>query len=169
MEDSKGADLFDELWSVLQQQLPTRQPVQRIDGEHSIPAHIGVPVLQAGQDGGYQRLQDLLLPDSAQEAQGDAPDVLVGVLQVVAQILADQNLQATSGRTSVNDFIVILECVLTMLTALIRMHPHIAYTVQDGALNTPSLEAACRWHPSSQWSPAGHYRGTSLTSFRVRA
>ena len=89
-------------------------------------------MLQAGQDGGYQRLQNLLLPDSAQEAQGDAPDVLVGMLQVVTQILADQDLQATSGTTSVKDFVVILECVLTMVTALTRMHPHIACTVQDG-------------------------------------
>ena len=89
-------------------------------------------MLQAGQDGGYQRLQNLLLPDSAQEAQRDAPDVLVGVLQVVAQILADQDLQATSGTTSVKDSVVILECVLAMATALIRMHPHMACTVQDG-------------------------------------
>ena len=109
MVSSTGADLLDELWGVLQQQLPARQPVQGIDGEHSVPAHVGVPVLQAGQDGGYQRLQDLLLPDSAQEAQGDAPDVLVGVLQVVAQILADQDLRATSVTTSVKDFVVMLE------------------------------------------------------------
>ena len=50
-------------------------------------------MLQAGQDGGDEGLQDLLLPDAAQEAQRDAPDVLVGVLQVVAQVLADEDLQ----------------------------------------------------------------------------
>ena len=38
--------------------------------------HVRVAVLQAGQDGGDERLQDLLLPDAAQEAQGHAPDVL---------------------------------------------------------------------------------------------
>ena len=52
-------------------------------------------MFQAGQDGGDQRLQDLLLPDAAQKAQCDAPDVLVGVLQVVAQVLADEDLQTT--------------------------------------------------------------------------
>jgi len=52
-----------------------------------------MPVLQAGQNGRYQGLQDFLFPDSAQEAQRDTPDVLVGMLQVVAQILADQDLQ----------------------------------------------------------------------------
>ena len=51
-------------------------------------------MLQAGEDGGNERLQDLLLSDSAQEPQRGAPDILVGVLQVVSQVLADQNLQA---------------------------------------------------------------------------
>jgi hypothetical protein len=49
-------------------------------------------VVQVGQDGGHERLQDLLLPDAREEAQRDAADVLVGVLQVVAQVLADQDL-----------------------------------------------------------------------------
>ena len=52
------------------------------------------PVLQVLEDAGRERLQDLLLLDPAQEAQRDAPDVLVGVHQVVAQVLADQDLRA---------------------------------------------------------------------------
>ena len=91
------AHLLYKLWSVLQQELPSGQPVQGIDRQHSIPADIGVPVLQASQDGGNERLQDLLFPDAAQEAQRDAPDVLVGMLQVVAQVLADEDLQAGTG------------------------------------------------------------------------
>jgi hypothetical protein len=55
-------------------------------------------VLQAGQDGGNERLQDLLLADAAQEAQRDAADVLVGVLQVVAQVLADEDLRRRPGQ-----------------------------------------------------------------------
>ena len=89
-------------------------------------------MLQAGQDGGNQRLQNLLLAYPAQEAQRDTPNVLIGVLQIVAQILADQDLRSTSVTMSVKESIVILECVLTMMTALIRLHPHIACTVQDG-------------------------------------
>ena len=46
---------------------------------------------------GHQRLQQLLLMDAAEEAQRDTPDVLVGVLQVVAQVLADQDLRAGGG------------------------------------------------------------------------
>jgi hypothetical protein len=52
-----------------------------------------LPVVQVGQDAGHQGLEDFLLPDTAQETQRDAPDVLIGVLQVVPQVLADQNLQ----------------------------------------------------------------------------
>ena len=51
-------------------------------------------VLQAGQHAGNEGLQDVLLMDAAQEAEGHPPDVLVGVLQIVAQVLADQDLQA---------------------------------------------------------------------------
>ena len=51
-------------------------------------------MVQAGQHAGNEGLQNVLLMDAAQEAEGHPPDVLVGVLQVVAQVLADQNLQA---------------------------------------------------------------------------
>ena len=54
-------------------------------------------MVQAGQDGGDEGFEDLLLPDAAQEAQGDPPQELVGVLQVVAQVLADQDLR-TAGQ-----------------------------------------------------------------------
>ena len=43
-----------------------------------------------GQEG---RANDRIKLMQEQEAQRDAPDVLVGVLQVVAQVLADQDLR----------------------------------------------------------------------------
>lgn len=49
-------------------------------------------MLQVGEDAGNKRLQDFLLTDAAQEAQSDATNVLIGVLQIIAQILADQYL-----------------------------------------------------------------------------
>lgn len=55
------------------------------------------PVLQVGEDAGNERLQDLFLADAAQEAKRHAADVLVGVLQVVTQVLADQDLQGHTG------------------------------------------------------------------------
>ncbi len=90
-------ELLDRLGRVLQQQLALGQLVDGVDGSHRVLAHVRVPVLQVGQDGGHQRLQDLLLADAAQEAQRDAADVLVGVLQVVAQVLADEDLQGAGA------------------------------------------------------------------------
>lgn len=58
-------------------------------------------MLQAGQDGGDEGLQNLLFPDAAQEAQRHTPDVLIGMLQVVAQVLADEDLQGRSNEPSV--------------------------------------------------------------------
>ena len=73
--------------------LPLRQFIQGIDGQDCVAAHIRVPVVKAGKDGGYERLKDLHLPYPAEEPQGDAPQVLVGVLKVVPKVLADKNLQ----------------------------------------------------------------------------
>lgn len=53
-----------------------------------------IPVFQVGKNAGNERLKNFLLANAAQEAQGHATDVLVGVLQVVAQVLADQDLEA---------------------------------------------------------------------------
>ena len=52
------------------------------DGHDGVAAHVGVPVLQAGADGGHEGLQQLGLLQLAQEPQGGPPDELVGVLQV---------------------------------------------------------------------------------------
>lgn len=46
-------------------------------------------MLEIGQDGGNQRLDDLGLVDTAKEAESDAADVLVRVLEIVAEVLAD--------------------------------------------------------------------------------
>jgi len=71
--------------------------VEGVDGQHRVAAHVAVAVLQIGEDGGHEGLQDLLLLDAAQEAQRDAADVLIGVLQVVAQILTNQDLVGGGG------------------------------------------------------------------------
>jgi len=49
-------------------------------------------VVEALQDGRRQRLDDLLLAQAAEEAERAAADELVGVLEVVAQVLADEDL-----------------------------------------------------------------------------
>lgn len=55
-----------------------------------------MPVIQTGQNRGQQRLQDLLLSDAAQEPQRHAPQILIGMLQVVSQLLAYENLQTAA-------------------------------------------------------------------------
>ena len=52
-------------------------------------------MLKASQNGWYQGLKDFLFPYSAEEPECDAPNVLVRVLQVVPEVLADQYLHAT--------------------------------------------------------------------------
>ena len=48
-------------------------------------------VLEARDDGRDQRLQDLTLLDPAQETESGAAEELVRVLEVVAEVLADQD------------------------------------------------------------------------------
>jgi hypothetical protein len=50
-----------------------------------------VSVLEVGEDGGDERLEQLGLGEPAEEPQRDAADVLVRALQVVAEILADED------------------------------------------------------------------------------
>lgn len=58
-------------------------PVDGVDGQDGVAAHVAVPVLQAGADGRHQRLQQLRLLQLAQKAQRGAADELVWVLQIL--------------------------------------------------------------------------------------
>lgn len=58
-------------------------PVDSVDGQDSIAAHVAVPVLQAGPDGWHEGLQQLRLFQFAEETQGGATDELVGMLQIL--------------------------------------------------------------------------------------
>lgn len=84
--------LLYRLWRILQQQLALWELVDAVHSNHCIAAHVGVSVLQIRKDGGHQGLQDLLLTNTAQKPQCDTTDVLVGMLEVVAQVLADEDL-----------------------------------------------------------------------------
>lgn len=58
------------------------------DSENRILSNICVPVLQAKSCGREQRLNEFRLPEFAEEAKSVAPDVLIGVLQVVKDAIA---------------------------------------------------------------------------------
>jgi hypothetical protein len=47
-----------------------------------------VAVVEVVEDGGHERLEHLRLGEAVEEEQRDAADVLVGVLQVVVEVLA---------------------------------------------------------------------------------
>jgi hypothetical protein len=85
--------LLEPPYAYLQQEFALWELVDSIDGQHSTTPYIGVPVLQVAQDGGHEGLQNFLLSDAAQETQCDTPDVLVGMLKIVPQVLANQNLE----------------------------------------------------------------------------
>lgn len=98
--------IMDQLWSVWDQmfkvpetnrhhQLLVRWPLSQhkitepsvpVDGVNSqdgVPAHIAVTVLQAGPDRRHERLEQLRLLQLAQETQSGAADELIGMLQVL--------------------------------------------------------------------------------------
>lgn len=65
-----------------------------VDGgnrKDGVLAHVGVAVLQTLSGGGEERLNELGFSELAQEAKSVSPDVLVGVLQVVSDTVADQD------------------------------------------------------------------------------
>ena len=58
-------------------------PVDGVNGQDSITAHVAVAVLQTGPDGRHQRLEQFRLLQLAKEAQSGAANELIGMLQVL--------------------------------------------------------------------------------------
>ena len=88
------------------------------DGKDGVLAHVGVAVLETGARRRQQRLNQLGLAQLAQEAQRVAANVLVGVLQVVADAVADQDhlLLELAGRVELGaDLVVEVEQLLERL------------------------------------------------------
>mmetsp|Transcript_9026 Transcript_9026/g.31070 ORF Transcript_9026/g.31070 Transcript_9026/m.31070 type:complete len:642 (+) Transcript_9026:3130-5055(+) len=86
----RGQEVLQHHLARVRKELVPEEVVDGLDTHGRRPADEGVPVLEVAEDRRDQRLQDLELLDTAQEAQGDAPEVLVRVLQVVPKVLADQ-------------------------------------------------------------------------------
>ena len=84
-------EVLDDVRGVGDHELALGELVDGVDGEDGVPAHERVAVLEVREDARDQRLQDLFLCDLAEEAQRLPPEELVGVLQVVAEVLADED------------------------------------------------------------------------------
>uniref|UniRef100_A0A0E0KZW5 Uncharacterized protein n=1 Tax=Oryza punctata TaxID=4537 RepID=A0A0E0KZW5_ORYPU len=68
-----------------------REVVDGGDRGEQVPADEVVAVVKVGDDGRDERLEQLGLVEVAKEAERDTVDVLVGMLQVVAEVLADED------------------------------------------------------------------------------
>lgn len=85
------------------------------DGKDCVLTNVRVTVLEALPGGGQQRLDKLGLPQLGEEAQGVASDVLVGVLEVISDTVADQDhflLQLSAGVELGADLIVEIKHLL---------------------------------------------------------
>lgn len=58
-------------------------PIDGVDGQDSVTAHIAVTVLQAGSDGWHEGLEQLGLLQLAQKTQSGATDELIGMLEIL--------------------------------------------------------------------------------------
>mmetsp|Transcript_33573 Transcript_33573/g.96288 ORF Transcript_33573/g.96288 Transcript_33573/m.96288 type:complete len:1064 (-) Transcript_33573:41-3232(-) len=63
----------------------------RVHAHDGIPPHVGVPVAEIPEDSLLQGLKDSVVLHLAQQAQGRAANVLVGVHEVIAEGIAHQN------------------------------------------------------------------------------
>lgn len=79
-ERSKQMHLSQGEWTLNTQRF---LPVDGVNSQDSITAHITVTVLKAGPDRWHERLKQLGLLQLAQEAQSGATDELIGMLQVL--------------------------------------------------------------------------------------
>ncbi|GMN48127.1 hypothetical protein TIFTF001_017308 [Ficus carica] len=86
-----GEEFLDDLGGVDEQLVALGEAEDGHDGEDGIAADEGVAVLEIGENGRDERLDDLGLVEAAEEAESDAADVLVGMLEVVAEVLADED------------------------------------------------------------------------------
>lgn len=60
-----------------------RLPVDGVNCQDSVPAHVAVPVLQARADGWHQRLQQLCFLQLAEKTESGASDKLIWVLKIL--------------------------------------------------------------------------------------
>lgn len=68
-----------------------RKLVDGHHGEDGVAADERVAVFEVGENGRNERLNDLRLVESTQESEGYTSDVLVRVLEIVAEVLADED------------------------------------------------------------------------------
>jgi hypothetical protein len=87
----RSQEPIDDLRRINQQLLTLRKPIHGHDCADGISSNKWVAMLQIGENRWDQGLDDLGLVQSTKESQGDAANVLVGALEIVAEVLADED------------------------------------------------------------------------------
>ena len=87
---------MEEIWGIRNEGLMLL--VDHVDGQDGVAAHIRVAVLEAGSDRRDKRLEDLGLLELAEEAKCAATNVLIRMLKIVPQGIAnDQTKDSEVG------------------------------------------------------------------------
>lgn len=86
-----GESTLHKARRVWNEPLATRQAEDHRDCGERVLADERVRVLEIGDDGGHNRLEQLRLAEPAEEPQRDAANVFVGVLEVVAEVVGDED------------------------------------------------------------------------------
>lgn len=84
----------DELWGIRDQRLAVPEE-HLVDGKDGVLAHIGVAMLETGAGSGHKRLEQFGLLDLLKEAEGGSTDVLVGMLEVVSDGVAEHRVHVS--------------------------------------------------------------------------
>nr|GME10148.1 hypothetical protein DEO72_LG1g994 [Ipomoea batatas] len=84
-------NILNLLRSICQKLLTLWKLVYRHDSKNCVPPYIWMPVLQVAHDGRNQRFNDINLIQAAKEPQSNSTDVLIRMLQIIPQVLADQD------------------------------------------------------------------------------
>lgn len=88
---------LDELWGVRDEVF--RVLIDRGNRPHGVLPHVRMTVFQARASGGEQRFDEFWFPEFAQEPQGIAANVFVGMLQVITDSVAGSRKQGASAVT----------------------------------------------------------------------
>lgn len=81
---------LDEIWCVRDERFRVLE--DRSNGPNGVLPDVCVTVFQTRACGGEERFDEFRFPELAQESQGIASDVFVGVLQVITNSVASRRL-----------------------------------------------------------------------------
>lgn len=87
-------EVCDHFWGILKQELALWKLVQLIQAQDGVSSDKTVPMFKILQNGRNQGFQDVFLANSTQKSQSDPTNIFIGMLKIIPQILADQDLQS---------------------------------------------------------------------------